>query len=393
MSGVVLRGEPSRLGMTSFKLTKQLALEVGINPGNLAFSYASALITGFPRNLTLIEPVKADEQIAVFTLANYLGEHYNPTAFNNFLSRAPDGWRPVVLGLGAQGLLDKLTLDPDDISLSEAHFDWLRALRDRSGGRVNVSLRGDLTLALLQRYGLADNVVVTSCPSLMLAPQPDLGQAIVAKFSALSGAPLLNGALGNPWDPSAAPFERAMIEQVVQSGGVIHVQMQLQHLQLARGDKLDADVMGGLHRQLMPRITYQEFEQRGRHSFKVWWDVPAWMEHLSTVDFVVGTRIHGTALAIQAGTPALCVAWDSRTYELCQSMHIPFVSMYDEPWRSGQFRWEHMRDSFAEQFDPAAFDQNRAKRAEMFLELLQGNGVPASAHLRRLAQSAIPALA
>ncbi|SEJ78638.1 Polysaccharide pyruvyl transferase [Sphingobium sp. AP50] len=386
MSKIVIRGEPSRLGITSHKSTQKLAQEVGINPGNLAFSYASALICGFPRNVTLIEAPSKDEKIGVFTLANYLGEHYNPSHFQAFLERAPDDWRAVVLGLGAQGLLDRLTLDPGDVTLSEGHLSWMRALRDRSGGRVNVSVRGDLTYKLLDRYGLADNVVVTGCPSLMLSPARDLGHVVARKFAALgSDVPLLNGTLGNPWDPRSQPFEQALIRQVAASGGLMHVQMQLDHLRLARGDALDEQTMRMLNRQLMPHLSLEEFQRTGRRHFHVWWDVPAWMEHLTRADFVIGTRIHGTALALQAGTPALCVAWDSRTYELCRSMNIPYVSIYDEPWRSGQFDWALMRESFAAQFDADTFDRNRLHRAQQFVELLKSNEVPPSPHLVNLA--------
>lgn len=389
MNKIILRGEPSRLGITSHKSTKTLAQEVGVNPGNLAFSYASALILGFPRNVTLIEAPSPEEKVGVFTLANYLGAHYNPAHFHAFLERAPADWRAVVLGLGAQGLLDRLTLDPGDVTLSDAHLAWMRALKDRSGGQVNVSVRGDLTYALLERYGLADNVAVTGCPSLMLSPARDLGHVIARKFAALdSELPLLNGTLGNPWDPRSQPFEQALIRMVVRSGGLMHVQMQLDHLRLARGDALDEQTMRVLHKQLMPHLALGDFQREGRRHFHVWWDVPAWMEHLTRADFVLGTRIHGTALALQAGTPALCVAWDSRTYELCRSMNIPYVSIYDEPWSSGRFDWAMIRDSFAEQFDAEAFDRNRLQRAQSFVELLRGNGVPASPHLLHLAAPA-----
>ncbi|MFC3440445.1 polysaccharide pyruvyl transferase family protein [Sphingobium rhizovicinum] len=386
MNKIILRGEPSRLGITSHKSTKTLAQEVGINPGNLAFSYASALILGFPRNVTLIETPSPEEKIGVFTLANYLGEHYDPTHFHAFLERAPADWRAVVLGLGAQGLLDRLTLEPGDVTLSDRHLAWLRALRDRSGGQVNVSVRGDLTYKLLDRYGLADNAVVTGCPSLMLSPARNLGHVVAQKFAALGDdLPLLNGTLGNPWDPRSQPFEHALIRTVVRSGGLMHVQMQLDHLRLARGDALDEQTMRVLHKQLMPHLPLGDFQREGRRHFHVWWDVPAWMEHLTRADFVLGTRIHGTALALQAGTPALCVAWDSRTYELCRSMNIPYVSIYDEPWRSGQFDWAMIRDSFAAQFDAEAFDRNRLQRAQAFVDLLRANGVPPSAHLLHLA--------
>lgn len=43
-------------------------------------------------------------------------------------------------------------------------------------------------------------------------------------------------------------------------------------------------------------------------------------------DFMFGTRIHGTVLGLCAGLPSMCLAIDSRTYELCEQMNIPYIN-------------------------------------------------------------------
>ena len=43
-------------------------------------------------------------------------------------------------------------------------------------------------------------------------------------------------------------------------------------------------------------------------------------------DFMFGTRIHGTILGLCAGLPSMCIAFDSRTYELCEQMNIPYIN-------------------------------------------------------------------
>jgi hypothetical protein len=48
-------------------------------------------------------------------------------------------------------------------------------------------------------------------------------------------------------------------------------------------------------------------------------------------DFMFGTRIHGTILGLCAGLPSMCIAIDSRTYELCEQMNIPYVNCINEP--------------------------------------------------------------
>ena len=48
------------------------------------------------------------------------------------------------------------------------------------------------------------------------------------------------------------------------------------------------------------------------------------------VDFMFGTRIHGTVLGLCAGLPSMCLAIDSRTYELCEQMNIPYINCIDK---------------------------------------------------------------
>ena len=49
---------------------------------------------------------------------------------------------------------------------------------------------------------------------------------------------------------------------------------------------------------------------------------------LKTIHFCIGTRIHGTIAGLLASVPSLCVTIDSRTTELCDTMHIPSVSAF-----------------------------------------------------------------
>lgn len=53
-------------------------------------------------------------------------------------------------------------------------------------------------------------------------------------------------------------------------------------------------------------------------------------------DFVLGTRIHGTIMAMHLNIPCLCLAIDSRTLELCQIHKLPHVN--------------YMKDSVTRQF-------------------------------------------
>ena len=62
-----------------------------------------------------------------------------------------------------------------------------------------------------------------------------------------------------------------------------------------------------------------------RQRFRVFFDAAAWLELLAGLDLVIGPRIHGNLLAVQAGTPGICIRHDARTQELCRTTGIPSV--------------------------------------------------------------------
>jgi len=64
-----------------------------------------------------------------------------------------------------------------------------------------------------------------------------------------------------------------------------------------------------------------------RDSCKVFFDVFEWSEYIKRVDFSVGTRFHGNLIALLHGVPAVIIAHDSRTLEMCELMKIPHLSL------------------------------------------------------------------
>jgi len=105
------------------------------------------------------------------------------------------------------------------------------------------------------------------------------------------------------------------------------------------------------------------------------------MEHLRRHDFVVGLRIHGAMLAIQAGVPAMCVTHDSRTEELCQTMGIPYVPVE----RIMSDNLDVSRVLSAMEFNPDEFDRTRRQLARRYRDVLSGSGIRVPGGLDRIA--------
>lgn len=53
-----------------------------------------------------------------------------------------------------------------------------------------------------------------------------------------------------------------------------------------------------------------------------------WICKINKYDFIISSRIHGTICGLSAGIRALCVAHDSRTIELCETLDVPYITSF-----------------------------------------------------------------
>lgn len=54
-----------------------------------------------------------------------------------------------------------------------------------------------------------------------------------------------------------------------------------------------------------------------------------WKNKIKDYDFVIGTRIHGSIMALLCNIPTLLIVIDSRTYELAKILNIPFIHNFN----------------------------------------------------------------
>lgn len=357
--------------------TEGLFGRVGYNTGNLAFHYAiNAHLGGDLCTLGWHAPVvqlNSAGGTVVFAAANQLGEHIDLRGMAQKFAKL--SVPVVVIGLGAQGGLGGVIP-----SVPQGTLDWVRASGDRApGSSPNIALRGEFTRKVLESYGLAGRTVVTGCPTLFMSPDPNLGRAIAAKVGVPKRVSVCAGHQG--WH-DLSRIESALAQVVTQTGGSYVAQSPIEMIRLARGEghRIDAEELAACRDYVAPSLTTDAFLQwMGRYG-RAFFDIPSWMSHLGEFDFVVGTRIHGVMLALQAGTPALCIAHDSRTLELCQIMMIPHVVAHEFP---PTVTPEVLRDLFV--FDAARFDENRRRLCRLYVDFLEGNSLCPSDWLVELA--------
>lgn len=357
---------------------------VGDNTGNLAFCYAiNSLLGGnLPSRLWHASPAAIEQagSIGVLTLANQLGPHANLGFLVENFSQLKCSL--VGIGLGAQaGNLQQ------EVEIPEGTLDWIRTIQDRAPTSApNIAMRGEFSRRALERYGLADKTVALGCPTLFINPDARLGAKIAARFTG-SPARIAVTAGHQRWG-HLARLEASLVQLTNGNRGAYICQSPLEMVQIGRGEvrTLTQEQRDMCRNYACPGMSDEEFSiwcEQNAYSF---FSAAAWLEFTRRFDFVIGTRIHGVMLALQAGVPALCVAHDSRTKELCETMKVPHVT----PSEVGAgIRRDDIPRLF--RFDPDEFDSNRAMLAQKYHEFLLGNALQPAPYLKNLSSTMVAA--
>lgn len=350
----------------------------GHNTGNLAFHYALVKILGGHQDAlpwhTPPERLNQMRRTGVIPCANQLGPHAD---YGNLAERFKMlDISLLAIGLGAQGNANYGTLP----EVPAGSVEWVKQIGNRSiGAAPNIGVRGPFTLKVLEQYGLAGKAVVTGCPTLFLNPTPDLGRTI--ENNAKKSFDHVAVAAGHPKWKHLGKIEASLGRIVEETGGCYIVQSAMESVAIARGEAslLPQADLEESRDYVCPGMELSDFVRWSRRYYSVYLNISEWMECLRGYDFVVGARIHGVMLGLQAGVPSLCIAHDSRTRELCETMKVPFIMAGEIP---NGLELADLRHLF--RFDGAEFDHNRRKLAATLATVLKDNQLPESAWLKAI---------
>ena len=387
----VIFGISGAVPSSPFLTGRQVFAQMGGNAGNLAFVYAirqHLVGWGDPANLpwrALPAHLERSGDVCVIPCANQFGPRFDLDRLANRLAKVDMPF--VAVGLGAQSGLNLQIPEVPDGTVR-----WLRTIADHAvGNATNISVRGDFTRRVLEAYGFED-VCVTGCPSLFLNPSAALGQIVAARaqeradgFKNPARTTRVAVAAGHPGWHHLRRIERSLARIVTETRGAYICQAPLEMVLLGRGDvdELDSSQLDSCREYIDPECGAEDFMIWARRHAVAFGDISGWIEFLRRFDFVVGTRIHGTALGLQAGVPALCIVPDSRTLELCQTMGLPYVPVTEV--RDG-VELAPLFHRFLDSFDADRFDANRRRLARSYRAFLESNGLTVTAALRELAQ-------
>ena len=281
------------------------------------------------------------------------------------------------LGLGAQA--QHLGAE---IPFPHGTLRYLRALSARSH---QIGVRGPYTADVLAKVGIR-NTAVIGCPSHFINPLPTLGKIIEQKLC--HGAFKRLAVTASDLRPAHRKLERKLFRWLLRWEGAYVCQSHLGLVSLAR-NRMDEITVAELdqircflQRRSVRFLSRGAFLVAARQRFRVFFDAGAWLEFLTCFDLAIGARIHGNLLAVQAGTPGICIYHDARTQELCRTTGLANVAVKD--FMSAR-RPRDLLDLIS--FDGGSFDRNRVVLAGAYRKLLVEAGVGVSDHLTKLAES------
>lgn len=240
--------------------------------------------------------------------------------------------RPLnIVGLGAQATLEDMNPASYAKTLSENMVKWISMIADRC---VSVGVRGEFTADVLKEIGIK-NVDVVGCPTWFVHGE---NQPIISKKEWSTN---LKPAFHTAWDPYSdwhVAWHKSILDNMLKLNDpkfVMQSEFGFVPYYVANKDLL----------QFTTKFTKEQFEESAeavrkhfgltefdvyqndkiRNMLEMFSSISKWEEFIKTRDFSFGFRIHGSVISIKNGVPAICVVSDSRTYELCSFLKIPFI--------------------------------------------------------------------
>ena len=279
------------------------------------------------------------------------------------------------MGLGAQSDLQGTI---PDIPKGTVH--WVHCLADHApSDSPSIGVRGMFTMEVLDHLGFAAHATVIGCPSLFINPMPTLGKEVAQRLRTPERIAVI---AGNQHWQHLRRIEESLARLVTETNGSYIGQEPLEMMTLTRGlaSSMDDASLRQCRDYIHPNMEIKEFiDWIARHG-NIFFDVPHWIEHYQHFDFVIGMRIHGTILGIQAGVPSVCIVHDSRTLELCETLKIPHVLATDVLDGIDCDDLVYLFD-----FDAIEFDRNRRALCRRYVEFLWSNGLIPAQHLENIA--------
>lgn len=216
----------------------------------------------------------------------------------------------IVIGVGGRAkLTEGSTLDAVE-TVNKAATRFVRAVLDHS---ESIGVRGHYTAEYLESLGFSsDRIDVIGCPSMFDLDHP---RSIEKPASLDPNDPMILTL--SPYIPRIEEF---LQHNMSRYPNMVFMPQRREDLRLL----LWGEPVKG-YRSGLPSDVNDPLYRSGRMAMGV--DVSTWANFAGQHKFAVGTRVHGSMVALHGGTPAFLLAHDTRTLELAEYHQIPHMQI------------------------------------------------------------------
>lgn len=339
----------------------------GTNTGNLLFSGSMERALSVPGTQVVPDSFELQRQITTSSIAGRINSEFDALVLPLANAFRPEFLRPlrklteiikkvtipvVVTGVGAQLSIDGGRDFECPPEVKEATLNFVSAVLDRS---ASIGVRGEITRDFLKQIGFAESDVdVIGCPSLFMN-----GPTLAVKKSVAHLAPSSALAInGDPRVPGAPSFINSTSDAYSDTYFVGQSHAELALLLWGTPSPGAEDC-----------VTHTGHPLYKADRFRVFTDAHTWFEFLRERDFSIGSRLHGTVASLVAGTPAMLLAWDSRTLELADYHQMPYrltPDLSDLPSTAELY----------DEVDFTGFNRHSQENFDRFVSFLSRNSLP-----------------
>ena len=268
--------------------------------------------------------------------------------------------RLTMIGLGAQ-LKGELNTPKKLVASLSSQFKSI--LKELSLHTESIGIRGSVTAECLELIGIR-NYRIIGCPSFYT----ELNTEYNAKKSPDKFC--VNWSGGGEQKSSKEQFVREFFRNNAVQGDMLLLQTMSDFPRtLYEGAHLEERHI----RSYYPDITVspQDIEDYIRTRGHIFFDWDEWQNFMRKGQFTmsVGCRFHGNMMSYLSGIPALWIVHDSRTYELCEVLALPYIKLE----QAAQIKERSEYAEYCVYNDK--FYKNRDKMNQIYIEFLRENGV------------------
>jgi hypothetical protein len=306
---IAIIGNNGRLENTYKRDIDDLFLSCGYNTGNLVYWYAVDSHICDEKEYFGWEPdldyINKNFDFLIFVASNQLNPAWDMGILGNVFDKLkiPFG----LIGLGSQ-------IDSGEYTFKQGTLKFIQTLKNAAF----VSVRGEFTADVLDKYGVNDNVYITGCPSNFINFEKNFIKGLDYKeINKIVVNMNINGKFSSVLKNLYKQKDEYIFKYIIQDDKNI--------VNLCREKSIDKGVIR--HLAYLFGANKKEFYNYFISNIEVFFNVECWMEFLRKFHFSFGSRMHGNMLAFQSGVMSLFITHDNRLSELVKTMKVPHVSL------------------------------------------------------------------